>query len=392
MSKPHAAKSGRLIVVDDEPVILQLLASVFVDEPWDVVACDDGHTALQAMDEGGVDVLLTDKNLPDIGGLELIRHAHRLQRDVECIVITGYASLDTALEAMQLEVFDYIVKPPKDIFDVQRKVRRAFDRQAMRRENDRLVTELKEKNGELQATLTELRDVQGELIQSEKLAGIGTLAAGIAHEISSPLFGIMGLGEAISDEDDPVAVRKYAADIVEYSRTIKDIIGELSGYSRTAEREYLTSVDLAGVVDDAARLVTRSMGVEAGIVTCEVEPGLLVNARTSELQQVFVNLVKNAVQATTERHSSAGGRVNVGAGRDGDVIWATVTDNGPGISADRQKVIFDPFYTTKPPGHGTGLGLNIVYRIVTKYRGTVTVDSEVGEWSTFKVRFPMNED
>lgn len=382
---------GRLIIVDDEPVILNLLASIFEEEPWQVTACPDGTTALAAMRERGVDVLLTDKNLPDIGGLELLQRARELQPDCEVIVITGYASLDTVLAAMQLDAFDYIVKPPKDIFDVQRKVRQAFDKLRMGRENRRLMAELKEKNGKLQDALDELKAMQGELIQSEKLAGIGTLAAGIAHEISSPLFGVMGLAEAILEEEDRELVVGYAKEIVDYSRTIKDIVVQLSGYSRTSEREYLTTVDLGAVVADAARLVTRSLSIDPSVVTIEAPPGLYLHAKSNEVQQVFVNLIKNAVEATVERHGDvAHAKIVVRCWSVPDGVRAEVTDNGPGIPADRCSAIFDPFYTTKPPGRGTGLGLNIVYRILSRYRGTVGVRSVVGEGSAFEIWFPAS--
>lgn len=385
---------GRLIIVDDEPVVLDLLAAVFQGEDGlEVVRCPDGKRALEAM-AAGVDVLLTDKNLPDVGGLELARRAREVQPDAEVIVITGYASLDTALAAMELDVFDYIVKPPKDIFDVKRKVKQAFEKQRMGRENRRLLVELQQRNGELEGALAELRELQAELIQSEKLAGIGTLAAGIAHEISSPLFGVMGLAEAIHDEDDLELVRGYASEIVEYARTIKDIVVQLSGYSRTAESEYHTTVDLPRVIDDAARLVVRSLSFDPRCVVMEAEEGLYVNARTSEVQQVFVNLVKNAVEAVLERYGHDDpfpGRVTIRAGRTPKQVWASVGDNGPGIPKDRQSAIFDPFYTTKPPGRGTGLGLNIVYRILTKYRGQVTVESVEGEGATFVVRFPVED-
>ncbi len=114
------------------------------------------------------------------------------------------------------------------------------------------------------------------------------------------------------------------------------------------------------------------------------------------MQQVFVNLVKNAVEAVVERHGLTDdgpfqGAVEVSAGRRGDHVWATVSDNGSGIPADRLKAIFDPFYTTKPPGRGTGLGLNIVYRIVTKYRGQVSVESQEQQGTTFTLRFPVDD-
>ena len=381
---------GRLIIVDDEPVILNLLASVFKDEPWDVTLCKNGREAEVAISVG-VDVLLTDKNLPDLGGLELLKLAHERQPDAEVLVITAYASLDTALEAMELGAFDYIVKPPKNIFDVQRKVRQAFERIAVVRENKRLLEHLTTQNFELESALAELKESQAELIQSEKLAGIGTLAAGIAHEISSPLFGVMGLAEAIAEENELDLVRSYAKEIVDYSRTIKDIVVQLSGYSRTAESEYLTTVELPRVVEDAVKLVVRSKQVDPELVAVEVsEDGLYVNARTNEVQQVFVNLVKNAIEATEERWGDApDAQVHVRLGRGEGHVWARVSDNGSGIAADKLSAIFDPFFTTKPQGRGTGLGLNIVYRILTKYRGTVSVESTQGQGACFYLRFPV---
>ena len=382
-------RRGRLVIVDDEPVILNLLGAVFEDESaLELVLCPTGTAALQAMADG-VDVLLTDKNLPDVGGLELARRARDFTEDAEVIVITGYASLDTALAALELDVFDYIVKPPKDIQEVRRRVHQALDKQAMGRENRRLMARLTERNAALEVALEERKELQAELIQSEKLAGIGTLAAGIAHEVSSPLFGVMGLAEAILDEDDPALVRGYATEIVDYSRTIKDIVVQLQGYSRSASREYRTPVDLLRVIEDAVKLVVRSVSFDAGQVEVDVAAGLYVQARTSEIQQVFVNLVKNAVEAAVECHGPERGSVRVSAGQNERYVWAKVSDNGPGIPADRRGAIFDPFYTTKPPGRGTGLGLNIVYRIVTKYQGQVSVEDGTDEGTTFVLKFPV---
>jgi len=380
------ADSGRLILVDDEPVILQLLSTIFADDRFALVACPDGRSALEAIDEG-CDVLLTDKNLPDVGGLELVRRAKAKWPDCEAIILTGYASLDTALEAMELDVFDYIVKPPKDIFDVRRKVHQAFQKIEVVRENRRLVGELKEKNEALTASLEELRQAQRQLVQSEKLAGIGTLAAGVAHEISSPLFGILGLAEAIGDEDELDIIRDHASEIVEYSRIIKGIVKDLTSYSRSSEREYLTTVPVTQVVRDAVRMVSRSSGYRGDIAVSGPDT-LTVRARTSELQQVFVNLVKNAAEALATHGS---GELSVRLEREGDEVVIRVVDTGPGIPMQARGQVFDPFYTTKEVGKGTGLGLNIVYRIVTKHRGTVAVEDTPGGGATFVVRLPASD-
>lgn len=306
------------------------------------------------------------------------------------IIITGYASLETAVQALELDAFDYVIKPLNNVFDIRKKVRQALQKQEMALENKRLIARLTDQNQRLERALEEARNLQAELIQSEKLAGIGTLAAGIAHEISSPLFGIMGLAEAIVEEPDRNLNVQYATDIVEYCKNIRDIVVELSSYSRTASSEYLTAVEIGRVVEDALRLVERSSPVQGVSFRVNIDAeSLRVNARTNEIQQVFVNLIRNAAEAVVERHGRSGrGIVEIDVSRVESYVVARVRDNGIGIPAEKQSVIFDPFYTTKPPGKGTGLGLNVVFRILTKYRGAITVDSEVGKGTTFTLKIP----
>ena len=379
----------RVVLVDDEPVILQILSAVLEDGPWEITACGSATEARRVLRSDGVDVLITDKNLPDGNGLELLKLAREVNDLAEVIIITGYANLETALTAMELDAFDYVLKPLNNVFDIRKKVQRAVDKQDLALENRRLVADLRSKNIELTAALKETQQLQSELIQSEKLAGIGTLAAGIAHEVSSPLFGIMGLAEAITDEEKLDLCHEYARDIVEYSRTIRDIVKELSSYSRASSAEYLTTVELARVIEDAVRLVERSADCRGVTISVDVAPQTFVQARTSEVQQVFVNLVKNAVEAIEDRDVGTG-KVTVRAGTRDGRVWATVEDTGAGIPNDRLSLVFDPFYTTKAPGKGTGLGLNIVYRIMAKHRGQVNVESTVGKGTRFTLSFPIS--
>lgn len=380
-----------LLIVDDERVILDVLKAIFSGEQYRVSLASSAEAGARILREDPVHLLLTDKNLPDGNGLELIKLLKSLDPVSEGILITGFPSLETAISAIELDVFDYVPKPFRDVFEIRRKVSQASQKQDITLENRRLLTELQEKNVALEAALEETRGLQAELIQTEKLAGIGTLAAGIAHEISSPLFGVMGMAEAIADETDLALAQGYARDIVEYCRQIRDIVVELSSYSRSATNEYLTTVELSRVVADALKLVERSAVVGPVRYELEIESGLYLHARTNEVQQVFVNLIKNAAEAVFDRYGDGnGGLVRVQAGRADSHTWVRVVDNGGGIPEDKQRLIFDPFYTTKPPGKGTGLGLNIVWRIVTRYRGTITVQSRPGEGTTFELRFPVD--
>ncbi len=382
---------GRLVIVDDEPALLELLKSLFVGQRQ-VVGFTRGAEALAHMRAHGVDVLLTDKNLPDVGGFDLLEAAKHVQPDAEVIVITGYASMDTAIQALQRGAFDYIVKPPKSIFEVRRKVDEAFARQAIVRENRRLVVDLQRTNHALQDAQLENERVQAELVQSEKLAGIGTLAAGVAHEISSPLFGVLGLAEAIADEPRIEVVHQHAAEIIEYARSIKEIVQQLAGYARSAEREVVATIDAGDALKDAARLVARAMGLPLDRVQVNVAPSLPVRGRTTELQQVFVNLLKNAIEAADERQGVGKGRVWAeGVVEDGRVR-VSVHDDGAGMTPDVRRRVFDPFFTTKDPGRGTGLGLNIVWRIVTGHGGSVDIESEPGSGTTMSIRLPCVDD
>ncbi|MEC7948383.1 MAG: ATP-binding protein [Myxococcota bacterium] len=389
MSADARRSARHLLIVDDEPVILQILRAVFDGEPYRLTCVATGREALAILEEQGCDVLLTDKNLPDLSGMDLLRAARERLPDCEVIIVTGYASIDTAIEAVGLGAFDYVTKPLDDVFDIKKKVSRALERQEMLRENRRLIGDLERRNEQLERALEDAHTLRSELIQTEKLAGIGTLAAGVAHEVSSPLFGILGLAEAIADADDLAEARSYGSEIVEYSRDIRDIVVELTSYSRATGNDDAGAVEVSPVIDDAVRLVERTVPVEGVGFSVVAPPGLMARAVQGELQQVFVNLLKNAAEAVRERHQGRGGRVRVSARADDAHVISVVEDDGGGIPTDKLGVVFDPFFTTKPPGQGTGLGLNVVYRIVTKMRGTVAVESTPGEGTRFTVRLPL---
>lgn len=369
---------AHILVVDDEPVILQILAAVFEGDGHRLTTVATGAEALAVIGREGCDLLITDKNLPDVGGLSLLEAAKARDPLCEGIVITGYASVDTAVQALGLGAFDYLQKPLDNVFDIRKKAARALEKRRLAQENAALLVRLEARNAELEAALAESRALQAELIQSEKLAGIGTLAAGIAHEVSSPLFGILGLAEAIVDGIDLAEAQGFAAEIVEYCDGIREIVQELSAYSRAGhvgpDDRLEPPIDLRDAISDAHRLVERSLAPDGVSFSITCAGALPCRARAGELQQVFVNLLKNAAEAVGAR--SAPGWVRLRGWREGDEIVVLVEDDGGGIHPeDSIPLLFDPFYTTKPPGQGTGLGLNVVYRILTKHRGSITVDN-----------------
>jgi PAS domain S-box-containing protein len=232
--------------------------------------------------------------------------------------------------------------------------------------------------------ITEEQRLQEQLIQSEKLAGIGILASGVAHEINNPLSGIIGMAEIALEEEDPTKNESYLKDILDCAQRISEIVKGLRSYSRAAKKEEQGLVDLNEVLEETlkmVRLVAQKTPVE---VIKKFRPVEKIQANIGEIQQVFTNLITNAFQAMDGK----GGKLVLSTRSIGDSVEVKVSDDGMGIPQKYLNQIFDPFFTTKKPGEGTGLGLNIVYRIVTKHEGTIDVESKEQIGTTFTIKFP----
>jgi nitrogen-specific signal transduction histidine kinase/ribosomal protein S18 acetylase RimI-like enzyme len=232
--------------------------------------------------------------------------------------------------------------------------------------------------------VTQEKRLRRELIQSEKLAGIGTLASGIAHEINNPLYGIIGTAE-IMLEDGPSSVKfkEYTEDIINYAQNAAEIIKDLTNYSRTGERVN-TLIDIREVIETSLKLAKRGMRFDEIKVEKKYEDTPLIEAHSNELQQVFLNLFINAVQAM----DGEGTLLIKVKSKEGNLI-VSVSDTGGGINEKDMDNVFNPFFTTKEPGKGTGLGLSIVYQIIHNMGGRVHVDSTVGHGTTFYLLLPL---
>ncbi|MEK7773214.1 MAG: ATP-binding protein [Deltaproteobacteria bacterium] len=235
--------------------------------------------------------------------------------------------------------------------------------------------------------VTEQRMLQFKLMQSEKLAGIGTLASGIAHEINNPLAGIMGTAEAIKDENDIDAIKSYTDDIIRYSIDAGNIVRELSSYSRPSRNDGTSAFELGAVIEHSLKMARHSAPLSSIRIASHLQKDCFINASKGELQQVFINLMVNAIHAM-----GGSGRLTLKCLKEGDLVKASVEDTGCGIKEEDLGKIFDPFFTTKPVGKGTGLGLYVVYRIVTRHGGAIDVESKTGKGTVFTLKFPASAD
>lgn len=236
--------------------------------------------------------------------------------------------------------------------------------------------------------ITESKKLQQYLVRAEKLAGIGILASGIAHEINNPLYAILGIAENIETyEDLPNRARAELKELIEYTKEAGQILKDLSGYTYLAQRESEFPVNINEVIRKAVKLVDRSSDVIG--VTFKLSLGEIsdIKAYSSELMQVFVNLIINSLDAIPREN----GIINITTFQEEKDIFCIIEDNGHGISEDILDSIFEPFYTTKQIGKGTGLGLYVCYKLVNKNRGIIEFKSEQGKGTKVFLKFQVDE-
>ncbi len=235
--------------------------------------------------------------------------------------------------------------------------------------------------------ITDYERLEEELLHHERLASIGRLAAGVAHEIGNPVTGIACLAQNLEYETDPDEIQDTAQDILRQTQRVTRIVESLVNFSHTGQASRdtrLAPANLADCVDEAIHLLTldREARNVSFINDCDRE--LVILADSQRLLQVFINLLTNARDAC-----DTDGRVCISASIDADMVRIDIEDNGRGIPAEQQQQIFEPFFTTKEPGAGTGLGLALVFSIMSDMNGTISLKSPVGSPPETGTRFTL---
>lgn len=238
--------------------------------------------------------------------------------------------------------------------------------------------------GKFYAMELQLQQREKELVQSKKLAAIGTLAAGVAHELNNPLSNITTTAQRLqrsAGAECPQSLRRGLDDIFGQAMRIKGIVGDLLEFARGGE-VHPRRVELKGLIEAAFRHLASSRDTAQVRFTVQCRPeGLAIEADAQQLERVFLNLFANAVDAIP-----GAGEIRVAAEEEAERVVVRVRDTGEGIPPELQDKIFDPFFTTKD--HGTGLGLAIVFNILQKHRGQITVESARGSGTTFTLSLP----
>ncbi|HEX3046090.1 MAG TPA: ATP-binding protein [Bacillota bacterium] len=231
-----------------------------------------------------------------------------------------------------------------------------------------------------------IKQLQAQLFQSEKLAAIGQLAGGVAHEINNPVGVILGFAQGVVKrikEDDPLYPPLKS--IEREAIRCKKLVGDLLTFSRT-EKSQAEPFDINQTIEETLSLLEAGTKVKQIELDKEYQPNLpMITANRNQLQQVIFNITSNAVDAMPN-----GGKIKVITKQTGDQIIISISDTGPGMTEEVKNHLFEPFFTTKDIGKGTGLGLSLSYEIIKKHHGSIEVESEPGQGATFIIKLPKD--
>ncbi|MDD1791638.1 response regulator [Enterovibrio sp. ZSDZ42] len=408
MTEPKS-KAATIAIVDDSAPLCEMLCDLLADEGYDTQAYTSGADALVGIAESLPDLVLLDIDMPNMDGFEVCEKlkASPASQAIPVLFISSYSELDEKLKAFSCGAMDYVTKPIH-LAEVTARIKTHLSLRYYQQE-------LQAQNDILASTLKQLKDAQKQLVQSEKLASLGQIVAGVAHEINNPISFIVGNGHVLQRNIDRINqyldcvheqplneeiieqrqslkvdtassdLKPAINDILEAAGRVSAIVEDLSLFSAQQQTE-TTLVNLSSVVSLAVKWVSASRQC-MNIITLEIDENATALGHKGQLVQVIVNVLNNALDASKCRTKP---KVIIQCGANNNTGWISVTDNGTGIDEGHLNQIFDPFFTTKKVGEGSGLGLAISYRLIAEQHGTLTAFNHPDGGASFCVSLPLS--
>ena len=383
---------GRVLIIDDEKVILDLTAIILKNRGYQVLTAQSAAEGMQVIAREHPDLVLLDYMMPQMDGCTALKEIRRRFPEAYVIMFTGKGSESIAVDLMKAGAADYILKPfnNQDLVERIEQVLRLrtveLQNRALLSERERLLAEIADWNRELESRVQEkgeaLQRAQNEIVQSEKLATLGYLSAGMAHEIRNPLNSIALFVQLIKSGLDEPERLDYVDKILKEVDRIDGILGQLLDASKRPRYE-ISEVRVDRILENTLEAFDPQLKFKRIKVVTDLRCSLpSIKADPLEIEQIFTNLFLNSIQVMSEE-----GTLGVQLDLDDDHIHLRVTDTGPGIPPENLPNIFDPFFTTT--SGGTGLGLAVVLRIVKTYKGKIEVEKSDASGTTFAVRLPL---
>lgn len=413
----------KVLIVDDEKFNLAVLSALLNDVPCESVCATSGEEALSLAEDKKPDIILLDLMMPGMNGYDVVAHLKKrpTTRNIPVIMLTALDDWKARVQALEAGAEEFLTKPVSKA-ELQLRVRNLLKLKKYHDQLESQSLQLKEKVAEGNQRLDQ---AQAKLLQSEKLASIGQLAAGVAHEINNPIGFIKSNLSTLQDYvSDILSVLDRYHDLEKYLPANNEALSRLKEFEASADFEFICSdirhliaqsldgvarvakiiqdlkafarsdanqawslANLQECVESALNIAFNEIKYKADIVR-EFQATPPIECLPAQLSQVFLNLLVNAAQSIDDRNGRGKITVRIGMAN-AERAWVEIQDSGCGMPDEIRQRIFDPFFTTKPVGVGTGLGLSISYGIIERHGGTINVDSKPGQGSTFRIELPI---
>jgi DNA-binding response OmpR family regulator len=400
-----------ILLVDDDKDATKKLSRILSKEGYEVFTANDGKEGLGIINQNKIDILIADIEMPIMGGIELLQKVKKFQKDIEVIMMTGFGDENLAIEALRTGAINYLRKPI-DLDELLIAIEQAVERILLYRNqlyrdrelkiNSQIVSKINEElERRIEERTLEITQVQSQLFQTSKLATLGEMAAGLAHELNQPLAGL----SLCTTNMKKLKQRDLLTDM-EIDETIENIEGLIKRMSkiivhiRTFARQDLQkfkSIDINDSAENALNLMEEQLRLNNIQVKRNFNSYIpQINGEPYQIEQIVINALSNAKDALNQRE---------GTGADDPAVWKKsieiktslvnewacidIIDNGIGMSKAVKEKIFEPFYTTKEVGKATGLGLSISYGIIESHKGRIDVSTEEGRGTTMSIKLPV---
>lgn len=391
MNTTPAKREYEILIIDDEPVNLELLAEILSNQNYEVRMTVNGRLGIAAIEAEPPDLILLDVMLPDMSGYEICKLLKQNPRfaPIPIIFLSALDNLSNKMQAFEAGASDYIVKPFYNS-EVLARVETYLKRYALERQLQNwgadLEEQVKQRTAELEEALRREKETREQLVFAGKLAALGQMVATVAHELNNPLQTIRNCLYLLRDNVTLTEqVQLYFNLSLTEIQRLADLVAQLRQVYRPGKTDAFEQVDMIQLLQDVYKLTSPHLNekhVQWELPNLQAE--LLVRGQRDHLLQVLINLVLNGVDAMQPE----GGRLAVDflLSANQSQVGIQVSDTGRGIAEENLGKIFDPFFTTSE--NGMGLGLAICYDIIRKHEGRILVKSTLGKGTAFTIWLP----
>ena len=405
-----------VLIVDDDKKFTQKIKKILEKEGYNSFTAHNGKEALEIVNNAKIDVILANIKMPVMDGIELLEKAKKLHQDIEVIMITGYGNKENAVKSLRKGAINYIYKPI-NIEELCIALEKAIERVALYRNqlyrsrelkiNTEIISKMNKKmEKKIEERTQELSQTQTQLFQTSKLATLGEMCAGLAHEINQPLTGISLIAMNIKKliERRLLTEKEIKEAIQEISDNVKrmsNIVTHIRAFARQDIHNFI-QVNVNECIKKASGLLGEQLRLHDIKIIKELDYNLpMIEGEPYQIEQVIINIISNARDALDdkgrwdkERLKDWSKTITIKTAMEknyekGDSICIYVSDNGIGMLPEVKEKMFEPFFTTKEVGKATGLGMSISYGIVQSHKGRIYIDTKEGEGTTISVKFPI---